>query len=45
MHTSAVDSVDATETAGRWRSVRLAGALAAAVALLVTLLPVAVKIR
>jgi len=42
MHTSAVDTVDATETAGRWRSVRLAAALAAAVALLVTLLPVAV---
>ena len=42
MHTSAVGTVDATETAGRWRSVRLAAAVAAAVALLVTLLPVAV---
>jgi len=42
MLTSARDSVDDVETAGRWRTLRTAAALASAVAILLTLLPVAV---
>jgi hypothetical protein len=42
MLTSAVDPAETVEPAGRWRTLRLAAALASAVAILLTLLPVAV---
>jgi lipoprotein-anchoring transpeptidase ErfK/SrfK len=41
MLTSAPDPVDRVETAGRWRTLRMAAAVASAVAILLTLLPVA----
>jgi hypothetical protein len=42
MLTSGLDPVESVETAGRWRTLRMAAALASAVAILLTLLPVAV---
>jgi lipoprotein-anchoring transpeptidase ErfK/SrfK len=42
MLTSTVDPAEPVETAGRWRTLRRAAALASAVAILLTLLPVAV---
>jgi lipoprotein-anchoring transpeptidase ErfK/SrfK len=42
MITSALDSVESVETVGKWRALRMAAALASAVAILLSLLPVAV---